>query len=116
MSRSIETIRLLEEALGIAEHGGVDPTAAVNMLTSTLFTAPSYQSYGKMIAENSASISQAKFRRKMSASCCRRRKMHKFQPRFPVCCLICWRTEIGAEHKAKVHFKENGILIQSLVA
>lgn len=54
----------LEEALGIAERGGVDPKAAVNMLTSTLFTAPIYQSYGKMIAEKSAFVSDSKIPQK----------------------------------------------------
>lgn len=60
----VSAARSLEEALGIAERGGVDPTAAVNMLTSTLFTAPIYQSYGKMIAEKSVSISQNKIPQK----------------------------------------------------
>jgi len=82
LSRSIETIRLLEEALGIAEHGGVDHTAAVNMLMSKLFTAPIYQSYGKMIAENSASISQSKIPQKDVGLLLSASQMHKFQPAF----------------------------------
>lgn len=60
----VSAARSLEEALGMAERGGVDPVAAVNMLTSTLFTAPIYQSYGKMIAEKSTSISQSKIPQK----------------------------------------------------
>lgn len=60
----VSAARSLEEALGMAERGGVDPQAAVNMLTSTLFTAPIYQSYGKMIAEKTATISQSKIPQK----------------------------------------------------
>jgi len=60
----VSAARSLEEALGMAERGGVDPKAAVNMLTSTLFTAPIYQSYGKMIAEKSTTISQSKIPQK----------------------------------------------------
>jgi 3-hydroxyisobutyrate dehydrogenase-like beta-hydroxyacid dehydrogenase len=41
----------LREALRMAEKNGVDPKAVVNMLTSTLLSAPIYQSYGKRIAE-----------------------------------------------------------------
>lgn len=52
----VSAARSMEEALGMAERGGVDPKAAVNMLTSTLFTAPIYQSYGTMIAEKSAAM------------------------------------------------------------
>ncbi|MFM9276528.1 NAD(P)-dependent oxidoreductase [Paenibacillus jiagnxiensis] len=39
------------EALTMAEKNGVDPKPVVDMLTQTLFSAPIYQSYGKMIAE-----------------------------------------------------------------
>ncbi|OXM85985.1 6-phosphogluconate dehydrogenase [Paenibacillus rigui] len=60
----VSAARSLEEALGMAERGGVDPKAAVNMLTSTLFAAPIYQSYGKMIAEKSTTISQSKIPQK----------------------------------------------------
>ncbi len=59
----VSAARSLEEALAIAERGGVDPLVAVNMLTSTLFTAPIYQSYGKMIAEK-FSISESKIPQK----------------------------------------------------
>lgn len=41
----------MREALSMAEKNGVDPQAVVNMLTQTLFPAPIYQNYGKMIAE-----------------------------------------------------------------
>lgn len=44
----------VREALSIAEKNGVDPKAVINMLTSTLFSAPIYQSYGKRIAEGNA--------------------------------------------------------------
>ncbi len=43
--------RSLAEGLGVAEANGCDPKAVVAMLTSTLFPAPIYQSYGRMIAE-----------------------------------------------------------------
>jgi 3-hydroxyisobutyrate dehydrogenase-like beta-hydroxyacid dehydrogenase len=46
------------EALSMAEKNGVDPKAVINMLTSTLFSAPIYQSYGKQIAEGHAPFSQ----------------------------------------------------------
>ncbi|MED4956188.1 NAD(P)-dependent oxidoreductase, partial [Paenibacillus macerans] len=60
----VSAARSLEEALGMAERGGVDPKAAVDMLTSTLFTAPIYQTYGQMIAEKTATISQSKIPQK----------------------------------------------------
>lgn len=41
----------MSEALKVAQDHGVDPKAVVDMLTSTLFSAPIYQSYGKRIAE-----------------------------------------------------------------
>ena len=43
--------RSLAEGLAIAESAGVDPLAAVNMLTETLFPAPIYRNYGRAIAE-----------------------------------------------------------------
>lgn len=52
--------RSLREALSMAEKHGVDPKAVVNMLTNTLFTAPIYQSYGKMLAEGTDSFGQSK--------------------------------------------------------
>lgn len=39
------------EALSMAEKNGVDPKAVVEMLTTTLFAAPIYQNYGKMLVE-----------------------------------------------------------------
>ena len=42
----------MREALSMAKKNGVDPQAVVNMLTQTLFPAPIYQNYGKLIAEN----------------------------------------------------------------
>jgi 3-hydroxyisobutyrate dehydrogenase-like beta-hydroxyacid dehydrogenase len=50
--------RSLAEALVVAERAGVDPKAAVAMLTQTLFPAPIYQSYGKMIAEKTVPTNQ----------------------------------------------------------
>ncbi|HLW00754.1 MAG TPA: NAD(P)-dependent oxidoreductase [Ktedonobacterales bacterium] len=40
----------MREALRVAQNNGVDPKAVIDMLTSTLFAAPIYQSYGKRIA------------------------------------------------------------------
>ena len=37
----------MREGLELARKNGVDPGAVVNMLTTTLFNAPIYQSYGK---------------------------------------------------------------------
>lgn len=50
--------RSLMEALTVAEKNGVDPKAVVDMLTSTLFSAPIYQSYGQRIAEHQVAFSQ----------------------------------------------------------
>jgi 3-hydroxyisobutyrate dehydrogenase-like beta-hydroxyacid dehydrogenase len=47
----VSAARSLAEALSMADKNGVDPKAVVDMLTTTLFAAPIYQSYGKMIAE-----------------------------------------------------------------
>ena len=48
----------MREALLMAEKNGVDPQAVVDMLTSTLLSAPIYKSYGKRIAEKNAPFSQ----------------------------------------------------------
>jgi 3-hydroxyisobutyrate dehydrogenase-like beta-hydroxyacid dehydrogenase len=48
----------MKEAISMAQKNGVDPQAVVDMLTSTLLSAPIYKSYGKRIAENSAPFSQ----------------------------------------------------------
>src|SRR5579859_647301 len=49
----------LRETLSMAEKNGVDPKAVIDMLTCTLFPAPIYQSYGKMIAEKTVTFSQS---------------------------------------------------------
>lgn len=41
----------VREALAMARNNGVDPKAVIDMLTSTLFSAPIYQSYGQRVAE-----------------------------------------------------------------
>lgn len=46
----ISAARSLGEALAVAGGYGVDPAAAVEMLTQTLFPAPVYRSYGSRIA------------------------------------------------------------------
>jgi 3-hydroxyisobutyrate dehydrogenase-like beta-hydroxyacid dehydrogenase len=55
----ISASRSLVEGLTLADKAGVDPSAVVNMLTSTLFPAPIYKSYGKMIAEKTAPVMQS---------------------------------------------------------
>jgi 3-hydroxyisobutyrate dehydrogenase-like beta-hydroxyacid dehydrogenase len=45
----ISAARSMAEGIALAEHSGVDPKAVVDMLTTTLFAAPIYQSYGKML-------------------------------------------------------------------
>ncbi len=49
----------MREALLMAEKNGVDPKAVVDMLTSTLLSAPIYKSYGRRIAEKNAPFSQS---------------------------------------------------------
>lgn len=51
--------RSLGEALAVARSNGVDPKAALDMLTSTLFSAPIYQSYGQRIAEAAEPFGQS---------------------------------------------------------
>lgn len=55
----ISAARSMVEGLAMADKNGVDPKAVVDMLTTTLFTAPIYQSYGKMIAEKTAPVMQS---------------------------------------------------------
>ncbi len=56
----ISAVRSLGEGLALAEQNGVDVQAVVDMLTQSLFPAPIYQSYGKMIADKTAaSFSQS---------------------------------------------------------
>ena len=52
--------RSLNEALSLTEEAGVDVQAVVDMLTQTLFPSPIYQSYGKMIADETAPFGQPK--------------------------------------------------------
>ena len=48
----------MREALTMAKKSGNDPTQVINMLTQTLFSAPIYQSYGKVIALDPEHFSQ----------------------------------------------------------
>jgi len=43
----------------MARNSGVDPKAVIDMLTSTLFSAPIYQSYGQRVAELSTPFQSA---------------------------------------------------------
>jgi 3-hydroxyisobutyrate dehydrogenase-like beta-hydroxyacid dehydrogenase len=58
--------RSLAEGLAAAEANGCDPKTVVAMLTTTLFPAPIYQSYGRMLAEKTLVVipSQADIGRK----------------------------------------------------
>ena len=49
----------LNEGLSLVEKSGLDPKAVVEMLTTTLFAAPIYQSYGRAIAEGTATIASS---------------------------------------------------------
>jgi 3-hydroxyisobutyrate dehydrogenase-like beta-hydroxyacid dehydrogenase len=46
------TIETLGEALTLVGKGGIEPGAFVELLTSTLFPAPAYRTYGALIAES----------------------------------------------------------------
>jgi 3-hydroxyisobutyrate dehydrogenase-like beta-hydroxyacid dehydrogenase len=41
----------MAEALALVEKSGIDRSVVIDMLTHTMFSAPVYQNYGKMIAE-----------------------------------------------------------------
>jgi len=43
-------IEAMAEAFALTRKGGIDPAAFLNILTSTIFTAPAYKNYGGMIA------------------------------------------------------------------
>jgi 3-hydroxyisobutyrate dehydrogenase-like beta-hydroxyacid dehydrogenase len=45
------TIETLGEALALVGKGGIDPRVFVDVMTSTLFQAPAYRTYGTLIAE-----------------------------------------------------------------
>jgi len=46
------TIETLGEALSLISKGGIEPTSFVDLLTSTLFPAPAYRTYGALIAHS----------------------------------------------------------------
>jgi 3-hydroxyisobutyrate dehydrogenase-like beta-hydroxyacid dehydrogenase len=45
------TIETLGEALSLVSKAGIEPSHFVDLLTSTLFPAPAYRTYGALIAE-----------------------------------------------------------------
>lgn len=45
----VSAVRSFTEALEMAKHAGADPALVVDMLTSTLFSAPIYKSYGERL-------------------------------------------------------------------
>lgn len=55
----ISAARSLAEALAMTGNAGGDVAATMEMLTQTLFAAPIYQSYGRMIVEGGASFAQS---------------------------------------------------------
>jgi 3-hydroxyisobutyrate dehydrogenase-like beta-hydroxyacid dehydrogenase len=55
----ISAARSLMEALTMVEKSGFDPMAVTDMLTRTLFPAPVYQSYARMIAGRSSPAGQS---------------------------------------------------------
>jgi 3-hydroxyisobutyrate dehydrogenase-like beta-hydroxyacid dehydrogenase len=59
-------VHSLIEALSMAEKNGVDPKAVVDMLTQTLFPAPIYKSYGKMIVEKQVTFNRSAIAQKDS--------------------------------------------------
>jgi 3-hydroxyisobutyrate dehydrogenase-like beta-hydroxyacid dehydrogenase len=46
------TIETLGEALSLVSKAGIEPGSFVDLLTSTLFPAPAYRTYGALIAES----------------------------------------------------------------
>lgn len=47
----VSAMEAMAEALTLAEKSGLDRSAVLDMLAQTMFAAPIYQNYGKMIAE-----------------------------------------------------------------
>jgi 3-hydroxyisobutyrate dehydrogenase-like beta-hydroxyacid dehydrogenase len=60
----ISAARSIAEGLALVDKGGFDPKPVVEMLTQTLFPAPIYQTYGRMIAEKIAPAGQSDIPRK----------------------------------------------------
>lgn len=54
----ISVAESLTEALALVEKGGFDVGATVDMLTRTLLPIPIFQTYGKMIAEQTVTPDQ----------------------------------------------------------
>jgi 3-hydroxyisobutyrate dehydrogenase-like beta-hydroxyacid dehydrogenase len=52
----ISAARSLGESLAVADQHGLAVQSVVDMLTQSLFPAPIYQSYGKMIADKKAAV------------------------------------------------------------
>jgi 3-hydroxyisobutyrate dehydrogenase-like beta-hydroxyacid dehydrogenase len=47
----LSAMEAMAEALALVEKSGIDRSVVIDMLTHTVFSAPIYQNYGKMIAE-----------------------------------------------------------------
>jgi 3-hydroxyisobutyrate dehydrogenase-like beta-hydroxyacid dehydrogenase len=55
----ISAARSMSEAFAVVAKGGFDPKPVAEMLTQTLFPAPIYQTYGRMIASGAIAGSQS---------------------------------------------------------
>ena len=48
----ISAVEAMAEAMTLAEKGGVDRAALLEVLTGTLFGAPVYQTYGDILVDD----------------------------------------------------------------
>lgn len=71
--------RSLEEGLAVVEREGADPFAAMDFLTQTLFPAPIYRNYGRMLAEKKGSLRSSPIPAKDLALFDQRAKEHDLQ-------------------------------------
>jgi len=55
----ISAARSLQEAMTMVAKTGHDPKATIEMLTQTLFPAPIYQAYGRMLAQGAPAFGQS---------------------------------------------------------
>ncbi|TMD48877.1 MAG: NAD(P)-dependent oxidoreductase, partial [Chloroflexi bacterium] len=88
----LSAMEAMAEALTLAEKSGLDRLAVIDMLTRTMFSAPIYQNYGKMIAEKRHT--PAGFRQslglKISTWPGRRRITPPYPCLSPACCMTAY--------------------------
>ena len=94
-------IESLGEAMALVGKGGVDPHAYLDLLTSTLFSAPVYRTYGGLIADRKfepAGFAALLGLKDISAWRWRRRKICACRCRWGACCATasspCWRRAV----------------------